>query len=69
MTTVCLTIKTKICVLFLFSFESNLGVSYMLQYECSNDRKSVKELFFLYFPISLIDFYFLFFLFNCIAWL
>lgn len=44
MTTVCLTILNKKGrVLFLFSFQSNLGVLYLLKYECSNDRKSVKK--------------------------
>lgn len=71
MTTVCLTILMKrISVLFLFSFQSNLGVLYMLKYECSNDRKYVKKnIFFIILNFNSLIFTFYFFLFNCIAWL
>lgn len=31
------------CIIFIFYFQSNLGVLYMLKYECSNIRKSVKK--------------------------
>lgn len=31
------------CIIFIFYFQSNLGVLYMLKYECSTIRKSVKK--------------------------